>query len=78
MRCRPARENASMSGPRDRCDHSGRTEVDRAEGWYRARCTVCGETGPARTTPEAARKALVVLGARDGTRSGGWWAVDPC
>jgi hypothetical protein len=29
-----------------------------------------------RTGAEAARKALVVLGARDGTR-GGWWAGKP-
>ena len=67
MRCRRARDNASMSEPRDRCDHSGPIEVERVEGCYRAWCTVCGKTGPARKTPEAARKALVVLGARDGT-----------
>jgi hypothetical protein len=72
MRCRLARDIASMSWPQDGCDHGGPTEVEQEEGCYRARCTVCGKTGPARKTPEAARKALVVLGARDGTR-GGWW-----
>ena len=76
IRYRRARDNASMSEPLDMCDHSGPTEVERAERCYRARCTVCGNTGPARQTPEAARKALVVLGARDGTR-GGWWAGKP-
>ena len=71
IRFRRARDDTSMSEPRDRCDHSGPTEVDRAEGCYRARCTACGKSGPARKTVEAARKALVVLGARDGIR-GGW------
>ena len=71
IRFRRARDDASMSGLQDRCDHSGPTEVERAEGCYRARCTACGKSGPARKTAEAARKALVVLGARDGTR-GGW------
>ncbi|MFL6057883.1 MAG: hypothetical protein ACJ732_03115 [Rubrobacteraceae bacterium] len=73
IRFRRERDDASMSGPQDRCDHSGPTEVERAEGCYRARCTACGKSGPARKTAEAARKALVVLGARDGTREG--WRV---
>jgi hypothetical protein len=72
IRYRRARNNASMSESRDRCDHSGPTEVERAEGCYRVRCTICGKTGPARKIPEAARKALVVLGARDGTHGGRW------
>ena len=57
----------------DRCDHGDLVGVERAEGCYRARCTACGKSGPARKTAEAARKALVVLGARDGTREG--WRV---
>ena len=76
MRFRRASDDASMSRPQDGCDHSGPTEVERAEGCYSARCTACGKTGPARKTPDAARKALVVLGARDGNR-GGWWVGKP-
>ena len=35
------------------------------------RCAVCGKVGPVRKTPEAARKALLVLGARDGATQAG-------
>jgi hypothetical protein len=73
IRFRRVRDLTSMSdGMReqhDSCDHRSRLEVERAGGYYRVRCTVCGEIGPARKTPEAARKALLVLGARDGTRA---------
>jgi hypothetical protein len=31
---------------------------------FAARCPVCGTAGPVRPTPEAARKALAVLGTR--------------
>jgi hypothetical protein len=50
----------------DRCEHRSLTAVELTEGGYRLRCAVCGKAGPARKTPEAARKALLVLGARDG------------
>jgi hypothetical protein len=50
-----------------RCDHSGPATVERAEAGYTVRCTVCRKLGPARRTPEAARKALLVLGVRDAT-----------
>jgi hypothetical protein len=70
IRFRRVRDPASMSNgmraQQDGCDHGGLVEVERAEGCYRVRCTLCGKTGPARNTPEAARKALLVLGARDG------------
>lgn len=56
-----------MRAQHDGCDHRGLLE--RAEGCYRMKCTVCGKIGPARNTPEAARKALLVLGVRDGTRT---------
>jgi len=70
IRFRRVRDPVSMSNgmcaQQVGCDHGGLVEVERAEGCYRVRCTVCGKTGPARNTPEAARKALLVLGARDG------------
>jgi hypothetical protein len=59
----------AMRAQHDRCDHGDLVGVERAEGCYRVRCTICGKTGPARNTPEAARKALLVLGARDGTNA---------
>ena len=49
-----------------RCDHSGPTVIERTEGGYTMRCITCRKVGPVRKTPEAARKALLVLGARDG------------
>ncbi len=54
------------STPSDRCEHPSLAAVEPTEGGYRLRCAVCGNTGPARKTPEAARTALLVLGARDG------------
>lgn len=57
--------------PPDRCDHSGPTMVERTGGGYAMRCTTCRKAGPVRRTPEAARKALLVLGARDGWRQEG-------
>jgi hypothetical protein len=54
--------------PPHRCDHSGPTMVERTEGGYTMVCIVCRKVGPVRRTPEAARKALLVLGARDGWR----------
>jgi hypothetical protein len=50
----------------NRCEHRGLAGVELTEGGYRLRCAVCGKAGPARKTPEAARKPLLVLGARDG------------
>jgi uncharacterized Zn finger protein len=49
------------------CDHRGPTVrvVDEETGRYAARCPACGTAGPVRSTPEAARKALLVMGARD-------------
>ena len=68
MRFRRVREHAPMSrAQHDGCDHGGLIEVERSQACYRVRCAVCGKTGPARSTPEAARKALRVLGARDVT-----------
>jgi hypothetical protein len=49
-----------------RCDHRGPTTVELVEGGCAARCLVCGTVGPVRDTPEAASKALLVLGVRDG------------
>jgi hypothetical protein len=47
------------------CEHSGPATVERVERGYRVRCMVCEKTGPTRDTPEAARKALLVLGVQD-------------
>jgi hypothetical protein len=51
--------------PLDRCNHSGPAIAERTKGGYTVRCMVCQTVGPARTSPEAARKALLVLGARN-------------
>ena len=56
------------SAPPNLCDHGGPATVERVERGYRVRCMVCGKAGPARKTPEAAHKALLVLGVRDGSR----------
>jgi hypothetical protein len=53
--------------PPDQCDHKGPAMVERVEGGYTMRCIICRKVGPVRTTPEAARKALLVLGVRDGS-----------
>jgi hypothetical protein len=59
------------STPPDGCDHSGPAMVERTVGGYTMRCLTCRKVGPVRRTPEAARKALLVLGARDGWRQEG-------
>ena len=46
------------------CHHLGSTLVVSQLG-YHARCSECGTLGPGRPNTEAARKALLVLGARD-------------
>jgi len=61
-------ERSTRSG---RCEHRSLTGVELTEGGYRLRCAICGKAGPARKTPEAARKALLVLGARDGAAPSG-------
>jgi hypothetical protein len=57
--------------PPNRCDHSGPAIVERTEGGYTMRCITCLKVGPVRRTPEAARKALLVLGAQGGSRRDG-------
>jgi hypothetical protein len=53
------------SPPAQRCAHNGFLLVEPAEeNGCAIRCALCGEAGPVRATPEAARKALLVLGAR--------------
>ena len=47
-------------------EHRSLAAVELTEAGYRLRCVVCRKLGPARKTPEAARKALLVLGTRDG------------
>jgi hypothetical protein len=39
--------------------------VEQVERGYRVRCMTCDKRGPTRNTPEAARKALLVLGVQD-------------
>lgn len=53
------------STPPDRCDHSGSATVEQTQVGYAVRCVICQMVGPVRTTPESARKALLVLGARN-------------
>jgi hypothetical protein len=51
--------------PAQRCAHNGFLLVEPAEeSGCAVRCALCGVAGPVRETPEAARKALLVLGAR--------------
>jgi hypothetical protein len=54
-----------------RCEHRSLAAVEPRKGGYRLRCAVCGKAGPVRKTPEAARKAPLVLGARDGVTQTG-------
>jgi len=56
----PAKSTTPM-----RCDHRGPTTVQPVGGGCAVLCVVCGTVGPVRDTPEAARKALLVLGVRD-------------
>jgi hypothetical protein len=58
----------SRSTPQNRCDHSGPAIVERVEDGYTIHCITCRKVGPVRKTPEAARKALLVLGVRDRSR----------
>jgi hypothetical protein len=55
------------STPPNRCDHKGSAMVEQVKGGYTMRCIICRKVGPVRTTPEAACKALLVLGVRDGS-----------
>jgi hypothetical protein len=61
-------EVGRRSAPPNLCDHRGPTSLERAEWDYRVRCAVCGKAGPVRKSPEAAYKALLVLGVWDGSR----------
>jgi hypothetical protein len=51
---------ATMEG----CAHNGFLLVVPVDGGCAVRCALCGKLGPVRDTAEAARKALLVLGAR--------------
>jgi len=48
-----------------RCKHSFPILVVNVEGGKQARCLGCQALGPVRVNSEAARKALLVLGARE-------------
>jgi hypothetical protein len=51
--------------PAQKCAHNGFLLVEQAEeSGCAVRCALCGMVGPVRETPEAARKALLVLGGR--------------
>ena len=75
MRGNVTREEASVSSrnaprvrttaPKAHCTHEFPILVlEEDKGHYYGRCLGCLEIGPKRPTPEAARKALWVLGAR--------------
>ena len=49
----------------DPCAHNGFLLVEPVDGGCAVRCVLCGTVGPVRSSAEAARKALLVLGARD-------------
>jgi hypothetical protein len=49
----------------ERCVHNGFLSIEPTDGGCAARCSLCGTIGPVRDTSEAARKALLVLGARN-------------
>ncbi len=61
------------SGPAqgDGCDHRGARAAVATELGHHARCPDCGALGPGRPSREAARQALLVLGARGDQRWGG-------
>ena len=48
----------------EECVHNGFLLVEPVDGGCAVRCALCGKLGPVRDTAEAARKALLVLGAR--------------
>lgn len=52
------------AGKRSGCSHFATTLIPSELG-YHARCRHCESLGPGRPNPEAARKALLVLGARE-------------
>lgn len=52
-------------GNKGRCEHISPILVVDVEGGKQAQCLKCLERGPVRVNSEAARKALLVLGARD-------------
>jgi hypothetical protein len=47
------------------CSHKGFLLVEPTDGGCAVRCVLCGTVGPVRNTAETARKALLVLGARN-------------
>ena len=47
------------------CAHNGLLLVEPVDGGCAVRCVLCGVVGPVRKTAETARKALLVLGARN-------------
>jgi hypothetical protein len=49
----------------ERCAHNGFLLVEPVDGGCAVRCVLCGMVGPVRNTAETARKALLVLGARN-------------
>ncbi len=55
------------------CDHRGARAAVVTKLGHHARCPDCGALGPGRSSREAARQALLVLGARGKRRSEGVW-----
>jgi hypothetical protein len=49
----------------EQCAHKGFLLVEPMDGGCAVRCVLCGMVGPVRATAETARKALLVLGARN-------------
>jgi hypothetical protein len=49
----------------ERCTHNGFLLVEPVDNGCAVRCVLCGMVGPVRNSAETARKALLVLGARD-------------
>ena len=47
------------------CAHNGFLLIEPVDGGCAVRCVLCGMVGPVRRTAETARKALLVLGARN-------------
>ena len=47
------------------CAHNGFLLIEAVDGGCAVRCVLCGTVGPVRDTAETARKALLVLGARN-------------
>jgi len=53
------------SATEERCAHNSFLLVESVDGGCAVRCVLCGTVGPVRKTAETARKALLVLGARN-------------